>query len=258
MDLKFKIWLLFDAFTHRQSHAMNNEQTQIAILSIRKEPERYFIWTPTWAEWLDLTDFLKQQDCPFIAEPRTPNESTVITEDVTKLRGLPQETMSSISASIPKSPKDEKIDYGYYHKDVHGDDMSLSKINKLKPLGQKNENSETELDDSSERRRSTRHILNIQILLLSRNGKSFKANTKNISLTGALLDREVPVDFLKMPFDLVILNNSAHGTQKSKLHFKGKVVGDLDERNRLTFVDQDPENHKVFKEMLESQSQQKL
>jgi hypothetical protein len=251
MTTELKVWLLFDAFTHRQSQPMNEEQTQIAIFSLRIETDRYFVWTPGWPEWKPLENYLKESQCPFKTVPKNPTEKTLITEDVNKLAGLPEETLSSVQ--IPKNPKNQKVDYGYYHQDVHADDLSIRKINNLKPLGGINDKDKEEKD----RRRAERHEFQIEILLVARNGRSFRANSKNISLTGALLDRDIPKDFLNTPFDMVVVNRDEKNPQKSKMHFKGKVVGDLDQRDRLTFVEQDPENHKVFKEMLESYVQQK-
>lgn len=250
MNLELKVWLLFDAFTHRQSQPMNESQTQIAIFSIRIETDRYFIWTPSWSEWKPLELYLKDPTCKFLTVPKNPSEKTKITEDVNKLEGLPEGTLSNVR--VPR-PSNQKEDYGYYHKDVHADDLSFRQINNLKPLGGIKDKSHEE----TERRRAERHEFQIEILLVARNGRSFRASSKNISLNGALLDRDIPKDFLNSPFDMVIVNRYEKNPQKSKLHFKGKVVGDLDQRDRLTFVEQDPENHKVFKEMLESYVQQK-
>jgi len=249
-----KVWIIYDAEKKRQTKPMSVVQTQVVLLSLlkKKNPQKFFIWTPGWNKWLSVQKFLSSEQTYFvISEPPTPESESVVTEAEAV---DPDRTMTMIE-STPSSHRDSRYthvvegeaplrqkDYGYYHEDFNAADLDLSKIRKIKPMGttKKQANENTHTDTGSDRRRDTRHTYRIEVVLVSKT-KSFRTHSKNISLSGTLLENEIPKEFLKKPFDLIILNPFETDPAKSRLLFRAKIVGDLTDPRRLMFIEQDVE-----------------
>jgi hypothetical protein len=260
MKTQGKLWMIYDAEKKRQTKPMSVVQTQVVLLSLmkKKNPERFFLWTPGWAKWIPIKQFLASEQPYFVFEPPTPKMGDDADPEMTEIALDPDKTATMIE-STPPSPRDNRYtqvvegeaikqkDYGYYFEDINASDLDLSKIRKVKPLPQiKKDNDKTvatatETEPSgADRRKDYRHSYRIEVVLVSKT-TSFRTYSKNISLSGTLLEDEIPKEFLKKPFDLIILNPFESDPAKSRLLFRAKIVGDITDPRRLMFIEQDVE-----------------
>lgn len=102
-----------------------------------------------------------------------------------------------------------------------------------------------------ERRKQIRHELQIEILIVTPDGKSFRSQTQNISLSGVLLTKPLPKSFARGFFDLVVINKFEEDPKKSRLMLRCKAVGDLSDPQRLTFMSPSEETLKRLVEFIE-------
>jgi len=233
---------------------MSLTQAQVVLISLaQRKVSRFFMWTPGWEKWLSVAEYLRSDQKYFVASQPPQPEFEIDVEDEKTLRtntSVEQQTMTATNSydnpytQVVVGAKPEKEgDYGYYLQDFNGDQLDLSKINKVKAMSTKKKTpSRTEVVDNedSDRRRDTRHSFKIEVILVSKAG-SFRTKSKNISLSGTLLEHEIPKDFLNKPFDLIIINPFEANMQKGRLLFKAKIVGDLTDPRRLMFIEKDQE-----------------
>ena len=65
-----KIWIFYDKKKSKKSKALTLVQAQSTLLSlINKDPQRYYIWTPGWEEWVPLDQFLSTKQTYFALMP---------------------------------------------------------------------------------------------------------------------------------------------------------------------------------------------
>jgi hypothetical protein len=133
----------------------------------------------------------------------------------------------------------DKINNDYYAHDFHGSDLDLSKIRKIKPAPAPKKKRPSP-PPNADRRKDERHAFKIEVVLVSK-VRSFRTHSRNISISGTMLDKEIPNEFLKKPFDLIIVNPFEPDATKSRLLFRAKIVGDMSDPRRLMFLEQDPE-----------------
>lgn len=252
MKSQGKIWIIYDAENKSQSKPLSVVQTQVVLLSIQPHNfGRYFLWTPGWDEWMSLKDFLAAEQSYFVlAHPPKPSDEVTqaIAPDKTA-----EKTQSGIHSSFTQDTSPftkvddsepvvkDKINYGYYAHDFHGSDLDLSKIRKMKPEPRKKRSEKAATPpQGADRRKDERHAFKIEVVLVSK-VRSFRTYSRNISVSGTMLDKEIPNEFLKKPFDLIIVNPFEPDAAKSRLLFRAKIVGDLSDPRRLMFLEQDPE-----------------
>ncbi|MGZ3692469.1 MAG: PilZ domain-containing protein, partial [Pseudobdellovibrio sp.] len=72
--------------------------------------------------------------------------------------------------------------------------------------------------------RSPRHELKIEVLLISPRGKTFRTHSKNISLSGCLLEDTMPFEFYDNVFDIVIMSSLNKDPKKARVKMQGKAV----------------------------------
>ncbi|MFP5519327.1 MAG: PilZ domain-containing protein [Bdellovibrionia bacterium] len=270
MKAEGKIWVFYDVQTKQQTKPLSLLQAQTMLLQFKmKDLENIFVWTPGWTEWSNLKQFLKTNQNYFVvAHPPRPQVRPEIKKEAPSEKptsptrvSIPEQAASKLFTQIDvnQRPKpQQKKDYGYWFNDFHGNELDISKINKIKPL--KNEEAPHEnLDEvtavvetnGDDRRHSQRHNFKIEIVLINKQG-SFRTFSKNISMTGTLLEDEIPKHYLKTPFDLMIINRFEPDIRRGRLLFKGKVVGDLTDPRRLTFIDADEQSLNKLEELLKA------
>jgi hypothetical protein len=259
MKTQGKIWLFYEAEKKEQSKPMSVVQAQVFLLSLKKNDHlKYFIWTPGWPDWTCVKDFLKSGQNYFVmTKPPQPGgksettekvssgeDSTVVieAEEVEKTNTGTLVTMSGLFTKVRdgKPVKNSNpVDYGYYHHDFNGDDLDISKINKVAAPEKMKVYEETDSrNEDSDRRKDTRHEFKIEIILVSKT-KSFRTFSRDISISGTQLEKEIPRDFLNVPFDLIIVNPYEKDTARGRLLFRAKIVGDMTDPRRLMFIEQD-------------------
>lgn len=254
MKTQGKVWIIYDAEKKRQTKPMSVVQTQVVLLSVsKKNPEKFFIWTPGWKKWQSVKNFLTSDQTYFVtSEPPIPADDDSQVVDTDRTVTMIESTPASVTRDrrytqvVDGEAPLKQSDYGYYFEDFNAADLDLSQIRKMKPLKSKKKEDTALTSPSSadgtatgsDRRRDARHNYRIEVVLVSKT-TSFRTYSKNISLSGTLLEDEIPKEFLKKPFDLIILNPFETDPAKSRLLFRAKIVGELTDPRRLMFIEQD-------------------
>lgn len=252
MKSEGKIWIIFDAAAGKKTKPMSIVQTQMMILTFKvRNLHQYHIWTPGWSDWQPLIQFLSSNQKYFVqAQPPEPllhrekqktSEVTVnitnMTEEKPKIVNHENQKTDPFYTSVVPPDDLRKIDYGYYYNEINGDDLTLSGIPDKPPV--EILISRSELGSPKDRRHSTRHDFKIEAILLTKKGSSFRTHSKNISLTGTLLEDEIPKDFFHRQFEMILVNKFEKDPRKSRVHLSGKIIGDLADPRRLIFIEQD-------------------
>ncbi len=252
MKTQGKVWIVFDTENRSQSKPLSVVQAQVILLSIQPHNRgRFFLWTPGWTEWASVRDFLNSDQKYFVsAHPpqpdvektqaiTTPKESKIFPDEdtVTAILDSIADNNSPYTTIMTENPIKEVKDSGYYDQDFHGNDLDLAKVQKVKPMKGPKIIADVIAPDA-ERRRDARHNFKIEVVLVSKT-KSFRTSSKNMSLSGTMLEKEIPKEFLGKHFDLIIVNPFEPNTTKSRLLFRAKIVGDLSDPRRLMFIEQD-------------------
>lgn len=254
MKTQGKVWIIFDAEKKTQTKPMSIVQAQVVLLSIEeKEQNRFFLWTPGWTEWVSIRKFLQSDQKYFVlSHPPKPKKtyektrtqtSSVPDDTVTTTHNAPATSSDSpyTQVVVGEAPLKANTPDEYWIKDFNGDELDLSKIKKIKPeeniKSKALEQSNSE-PDGADRRRDTRHNFKIEVVLVSKI-RSFRTYSKNISLSGTMLEHEIPRDYLNKPFDLIIVNPFEPDPSKARLLFRAKIIGDMKDPRRLMFVEQD-------------------
>ncbi|KHD88997.1 MAG: hypothetical protein OM95_05920 [Bdellovibrio sp. ArHS] len=260
MKTQGKVWIIYDAETKKQTKPMSVVQAQVTLLSLDASTHhKYFLWTPGWDEWISVKEFLTSDQKYFVlAQPPRPkeptfntNSSTPVPDDtLTATHNAPPTTASADSpytqVVVGEAPLKQQEFGGYHHQDFNGDELDLKKIAKIKPDSTKKKiepqqppAQATKAEPSgADRRRDPRHNFKIEVVLVSKI-RSFRTYSKNISLSGTMLEDEIPRDFLNKPFDLIIVNPFDPDPSKARLLFRAKIVGDMTDPRRLMFIEQD-------------------
>lgn len=257
MKTQGKVWIIYDAETKTQTKPMSVVQAQVTLLTAAsKNPQRFFIWTPGWDEWVCVHEFLDSDQKYFaIMQPPKPKDVTEKgdTQTITVTQNAPATNYADniyTQVVVGEEPlKEEAVDE-YWRQDFNGDQLDLKKmghkaakpettkkkvsghtVNKAAPL------KETATKES-DRRKDQRHNFKIEVVLVSK-VRSYRTYSRNISLSGTMLEDEIPKDFLNKPFDLIITNPFEPDPTKARLLFRAKIVGDLTDARRLMFIEQD-------------------
>ncbi|MGZ3747770.1 MAG: PilZ domain-containing protein [Pseudobdellovibrionaceae bacterium] len=243
MKTEGKVWIIFDAGANKKTKPLSIVQTQMMILTFKmRNLHLYHIWTPGWTEWQPLTQFLASGQKYFVqAQPPEPllnKEKQKASEVTVKVQTIDPDTAPAYTSVV--DPEEVKTaDYGYYYKEFRGDDLTLSGLPDRPTV--EILVSRSELGSSNDRRRAHRHDFKIEAVLLTTKGNSFRTYSRNISLSGTLLEDEIPKDFIHRPFEMILINKFEKDTKKNHVHLKGKIIGDITDPRRLVFLDQEKE-----------------
>jgi len=237
-----RYWVFYDILSKIQSNSISTEDAQLAIYKMRPaDLERFFIWTDGWKNWQPLKAYLDTNQKYFtITAPNHSdffaglNEKTLkVTErqvhpkssesNKKEITPVPEKTITitksySMIRLDEEQPKDTSQNENIQDfdpdnlniKQTKKPDVDFSKLNSKKSL----------------KTRATRHDFKIEILLISPKGQTFRSHSRNISLSGALLEESIPTEFYKSTFDIVIINHISQKAQLSRLTLRGKIVGE--------------------------------
>ena len=262
MSTTGKTWVLLDGITKIQSQPLQTEQLQLAILKLNERDwTRFYVWTQGWANWQLMKDFLNSDQKDFAVTGTLASEENVKAhihaqianrnkvqpvqelDTVTKNAQPVQHQSQPLSRPLPTSlqkagkpvaqqPKptgksltmvsanEETLVPESMEKDYNGDTLQEAAHTKPpQPLDFK------EISEAY-KNRAERHELKIEVLLISQKGKTFKSYSKNISLTGSLLEDNIPFDFYGLQFDLVVVNRNSLNPQNSRVQMRAETVGD--------------------------------
>lgn len=260
MESEGKIWIIFDAESNKKTKPMSVIQAQMMILTFKvRNLHQYYIWTPGWEEWISLPQFLGSNQKHFVqAQPPEPllnkekqkKTSHPLNEEITKK--LVEEKTSRTDPHYTRVVPEENLrnmDYGYYYNEVNGDDLTLSGAPEKPSV--EIFISRNEGGSPKDRRLTPRHDFRIEAILLTKKGTSFRTYSKNISLTGTLLEDEMPKEFIHRPFEMILLNKFEKDPRKSRVHLTSKIIGDISDPRRLMFVEQDDETKSKLEKLIQ-------
>ncbi len=252
MSTTGKTWVLLDGITKIQSQPLQTEQLQLAILKLNERDwSRFYVWTQGWANWQLLKDFLNSDQKDFAMGGTPASEENVkahIQEQIKNKNKVQarqeQETVTKEAMQVVKqqskplgqpqqqqpqakgksmtmiNPTEETFVPESMEKDFNGDHVDENAYQKPpQPLDFK------EISEAY-KNRAERHELKIEILLISQKGKTFKSYSKNISLSGSLLEDNIPFDFYGVHFDLVVVNRNSLNPQNGRVQVRAETVGD--------------------------------
>lgn len=266
-----KIWVFYDAKAKSQSKPLNHTQAQALILNLLKQKStKVYLWTPGWKEWMDMHVFLESEQDMFVVPPSVKNKI----DDKTQLINQPQDDKTILSKSHTISDETtlafetaknifteaeisntvtKKVDYGYFFPDFRVEQIDLN-INKLnKKMVPKNESVSPNVKSvTSDRRDKMRFNFKLEILLVSKNGKTFRSESDNISMGGIKLIDKIPKEFLYLDFSVMIINKMEKDPKKATIHFNTKCVGDISDPCRLVFVNPDKKNKELLEKLINS------
>lgn len=217
-----RTWIILDSITKIQSQPLQTEQLQLAILKMSaRDWTRFYVWTPGWQNWQLLKDFLKSDQKEFslsgspISEESVKKyiqeqlEDTITNSDVERSVTKSLTTINSKEETFTPASQDYKPP----------EPLNFKKM----AAGYAN--------------RAERHELKIEILLSTAKGKTFKSYSKNISLSGTLLEDNIPFDFYGVQFDVVVINRNSLNPQTTRVHMRAETVGE-GLTQRLRFIGQ--------------------
>ncbi len=231
-------WILYDSLYKTQSNAITTEETQMAILKMSEmDTIRFFIWTTGWEKWQPLKGYLESNQDHFIsslAPEKDPLQNTVkarvrdvvemkpadkeIEEEVTKSFSLSVSITKAFS-SISLEEKDIVFNDEFSVHKFNGDDLDVDNISKPKMNFK-------DINQNGLKDRPNRHELKIEILLISTKGKTFRSRSKNISMSGSLLEDNIPFDYCGRIFDIVVINKQPCPPQFQRVSLKAVTVGE--------------------------------
>lgn len=246
MKTQGKVWIIYDAEKKTQTTPMSMVQAQVVLLSLaNKDHDKFFLWTPGWNDWMSIRVFLASEQKYFVlSQPPKPSERP--TENTKPLpfhedtltathntRATPPDSLYT-QVVVGEMPLKAQEPDDFYAKDFNGHELDFNKIAAIKPEVKKKDPE----PDGADRRREVRHDFKIEVVLVSKI-RSFRTYSKNISLSGTLLEHEIPKDFLNKPFDLIIVNPFDPDPARARLLFRAKIIGDMTNTRRLMFIEQD-------------------
>lgn len=236
------LWVFYDSISKIQSNPLTTDEAQSTIMKIRPNSiARFFIWTQAWQNWQPLKSYLESDQKVFVStftisktneetltaafkeiteltQTQThtsfPHEQTITNTNTTTGTGtayskirLDEDTIRRIvKTENPKTFDGEEITWS----NIKKPDFNFSKV-LTKAMG----------------KRETRHDLKIEVLLISKRGKTFRSKSKNISLSGALLEDTIPFEFYDTNFDLVVLSTITKDPKKARVKLEGKTIAEV-------------------------------
>ena len=286
-------WVFYDSFAKIQSNFMATSDAQASILKMRpQDVERFLIWTAGWQNWQPLKSYLESDQKNFVST-FTVSAKNGKTEATVKamIRDVLEHTQTSAhtrtnshtqaSFRVKKSKKDDTVTKSY--SSIRLEEETISRIVRQEQAELEISAPETKNFDVDEltwsqqekpkldfskithktmNQRDLRHVLKIEILLISNKGKTFRSRSKNISLSGSLLEDTIPFDYYDAIFDVVIINTQVKDPSKSRVKMSASVVtkvGNLSQRIQYVNVTikQKMDLQFMLEEYIETQKKQK-
>ncbi len=257
-------WIFYDSLSKTQSNPITSEEAQMAILKMKpKEWRRFFVWTTGWGSWQPLELFIKSDQTFFITQfsAKISDASTVKhtlkhtkIRDVLEMNKLSKKKHKEITKSYSGVAFDEDSHPGqspnsWEQKNYDVDEMTWSDSKKPDVNFKKLQ------DKMKYGWRERRHELKIEILLISAKGNIFRSSSKNISLSGSLLEDNIPFDYYGVIFEIIILNRNAKLESHSRLKLNARSVGE-GLTQRLSFFEMSDDQKKSLHALLEAYLEQ--
>lgn len=258
-----KNWILLDNLTKIQSQPVSTQELENVISRMPKsELGRYFIWTSGWKNWQPLKEYLESDqktfsmalqkiDVPsdyslYNTQTRTQNiisdkkekqsaYDVFILDDNTSTNTSADDFKKESTESRPQELNELMSQQEKLKTSLHKEANISQSHKQLSTEGLNNLN----LKDINTpyHNRSERHEFKIEILIINKHNKTFRSYSKNISLSGTLLEDYIPSDFYADNFDLVVVNRHPTNSLNSRVQVKAAVIKNENQSNRVTFVE---------------------
>ncbi|MES3039327.1 MAG: PilZ domain-containing protein [Bdellovibrionota bacterium] len=231
-----QIWLFFNRETKKKRKPLNYSEAQMFILGMKvNDLSNYAIWTPGWNQWQKLSRFLRSNQKYFVLAPHIPiPDSKPSQRGSQKVRtntalDLTRPGYTDVSFDRPPPPKEW---IPGTDQDYRAELMEMAAPPIPIRISQ----------NFSEKRREERHNCKLEIVLMTATGSFFRTFSRNISLSGTLLGDPLPPAFLRQTFDLMVVNPLEKNPTRNKIVFQGRIIGDIMDGRRLTFVNPSDES----------------
>lgn len=261
MEINGQIWILYHSQLKKQTKPLSTVHMQKLLLSLKlKDINDFYIWTPGWPEWQSIVNFIKSPQTFFILTGIPALPKIKQDEDIPIVDVINEESRSKINpkeiynehetkeffvdkeednlytlVNTEKNNSKSVEEYGYFSGDFRAEDIDVNAAPSLKDKFELTGASPDTDTGTGDRRIADRLNFRLEVILISKTGKMFKTFSKNISLGGTLLENPVPKDFLNGDFEMMLTNRFEADKNKGRLHFRGKIVGDIKNPQRLTF-----------------------
>lgn len=231
MELTGKMWIFFNVKTQKKTKPAPATKAYDFLNQLDPQDLKYYLgWTPGWKNWMPAKDILQNYVHLFVTPPPTEGLD-VETKSHTSLTGSGSEhTFTEIHLNLAN----------HFEEEFRPELVNWEKTPAL-PM----------LKKDTDKRKYKRFPHRIEVVIMTKQGKSFRSSSANISLGGALLREPVPADILKDAMDVVVVNPFPDNTTPSHLLMKGRIVGDAKDKRRLMFYDLSDEVRKKLFNILD-------
>ncbi len=279
MKSQGQIWVFFNVRSQVQTSPLAQGDAHFFVLKMaRKEIRHYLAWTPGWKTWVPLKEILRvypqffplppapsdqDDEVTDITSPTSVNDDKTVTDPKVRLKTVANSKVRKDTVTNSKIRKDTVTNSSFgeiTYTEITLDNEPPQLAGDFEPDGVNWDKTPAlpQLDkavkptaSSDDRRIYKRFPHRIEIVIMTKKGRSFRSSSQNISLGGALLREPVPQDLLRDVMDVVIINPFPDKSSPSHLLFKGRVVGDSKEPRRLMFYDISPEVQKKMATIFE-------
>lgn len=255
------LWVFYDTLSKTQSNPIPTEDAQMSILKMRpQQVERFLIWTAGWESWMHLKQYLESNQKNFISTftipiPKTRFETAtaVIKEIIGNIQPVKSQTNSTRKEVTRSYSNIHLNDDTFSHVSEHEPSLGITDFDGNEASYDNIQKSTLDFSKINKRfRRRRQKELKIEVLLISTKGKSFRSRSKNISLSGSLLEDTIPFDYYGTKFDVVIVNTQSDDQTKSRIQLSGIIKGNNGTlTHRLHFCDMTAIQKKSLKSLLE-------
>ena len=230
-------WVFYDSLSKTQSNPIATYEAQTSILKMGPQQiERFFIWTTGWNSWQQLKTYLESDQKNFVSTFTVPLSKATEATEVT-VKAVIKEVLENTQTQT--SYKNKKEDTKSFSS-IHLEEETISRIVKQEENAQAKKFDGDEINWSNIQKptldfsrivkksmngRESRLELKIEILLISPKGKTFRTRSKNISLSGSLLEDTIPFDYYGTTFDVVVINMHTQDLQNSRVKLSASAVG---------------------------------
>lgn len=226
-------WLFVDSQTRVVSRRLSQQAAENFIINLKNVNfDHWWAWNPCFSDWIPLRNIVDSKSGKMRLLIRLPEVDAPYVEDYEKTEVSEHTQIPKEYSDVRNFLRDQTVDES---KDFHGDDLTISRAPKPPSLG-----------FGADRRNADRHAKKLEVLIAGK-GKSFRTQTINISLSGVMLEKALPLDMQGGPFEVIFFLQS-NGTKK-QLVFQGNVTGDLKDRQRLVFGELSTNNQKLLEQL---------
>lgn len=272
-------WVLYNSESKLQSIPVNHEEIQWTVMRMKPADwKKYFIWRDGWQNWQPLDSWLRSSQKEIIVDflKQTGDDIETLTEatatvrvdkfSVEKTPDKQKRSKSSSSSSSRSTRSGQTIQTQKNSTIVDWDDQLARMFSEgvqdfsgdqfaehfqQQPSGKTiSFKADADLKMAKYKNRAERHSLQIEVLFLSSKGKTFKSFSRNISMSGTLLDDELPFEFIAPKFEVVIINRFAKSNQNSRLQLFAKCPIPS-APNRIQFLELKADQKQRLKTLLE-------